>query len=118
MATPLHLVVFGTWIIAWFSSTTFILYRRGVVEFLGSHPPQSTDEIMTFYIWHLIDAVPLLEITQTLRWSPPISYQDSGVGALLLAFKIIFIVPAFALVVQYVRTPDDSQETEKQDGST
>jgi hypothetical protein len=118
MAIPLHLVVFGTLIIAWFSSTTFILYRRGVVDFLGSHPPQSPDEIMTFYIWHLIDAVPLLDITQTLRWPPPISYLDSAVGALLLAFKIIFIVPVIALVIQYLRTPDDTQGTEKQDGGT
>jgi Zn-dependent protease with chaperone function len=106
MAIPLHLVLFGTLIIAWFSSTTFILYSRGIVDF--SHPPQSPDEIMTFYIWHLIDAVPLLEITQTLRWPPPIGYQDGAVGALLLAFKIIFIVPVIALVAQYLRTSDDS----------
>jgi len=118
IAIPLHLVYFSTWIICWFSSATFVLYVRGVVDFLGSRTPQGPDEIMSFYIWHLIDAVPLLEITQTLRWSPSMSYQDSGVGALLLAFKIIFIVPVFALVVQYVRTPDDSQETEKQDGGT
>jgi hypothetical protein len=71
---------------------------------------------MTFYFWHLIDAVPLFEITQTLRWPPPISYQDSAIGALLLAFKIIFIVPMIALVIQYLRTPDDDPRTEKQGG--
>jgi hypothetical protein len=114
MVAPTFLVIYGTWIISWFSCTTFVLYRHGFLDFLSSQPPQSPDEIMTFYIWHLLDTVPVLEITQTLRWTPPITYQDSAVGAWLLAFKIIFIVPAIALVLQYLRAPDVAPGTENQ----
>ena len=37
---------------------------------------------------------------------------------LLLAFKMIFIVPVIALVVQYLKTPDDAPEIEKQGAGT
>jgi hypothetical protein len=50
-----------------------------------------------FYLWHLVDSVPLLAIPRRLAWSEPAPLPD--LGLLVLAFKIAVIAPLVRLVV-------------------
>ena len=78
-----------------FASLTQSLYDRGHLELQGDGVSSDTivDKAFAFYFWHLLDAVPLLDIPQTLRWGVPYTYTDSVSGAVLLAFKAVVIVP-------------------------
>jgi hypothetical protein len=51
-----------------------------------------------FYLWHLLDSVPLLDIPATVRWKVPYEYADSLSGWLLLAFKAFVILPLIQAV--------------------
>jgi hypothetical protein len=50
------------------------------------------------YLWHFTDAVPVVEATETLRWDLEHDVADHLGGALVLAFKILVILPFVALV--------------------
>lgn len=49
-----------------------------------------------FFLWHFLNAVPVLKITDTLLWDPPLTYDQPVVGWILLAFKISVISPVIA----------------------
>jgi hypothetical protein len=74
---------------------TQALYDRGLLELQGEGISSDTivDKAIALYAWHLLDAIPLLEIPKTLRWEEPYSYTDSWSGAVLLAFKGFVILP-------------------------
>jgi hypothetical protein len=57
-------------------------------------------DFMDFYTWNFLDAVPLLEVNETLRWEEPIEYRGALAAWLVLAVKVAVILP----VVQLVRT--------------
>jgi hypothetical protein len=78
-----------------FASLTQSLYDRGHLELQGDGVSSDAivDLAFEFYVWHLLDSVPLLDIPQTLRWTVPYTYTDSVSGAVLLAFKVFVIVP-------------------------
>jgi hypothetical protein len=46
-----------------------------------------------FYIWNVLDAIPLLKIPVTMQWLAPHQYTDVFSGIILLVFKIIVIFP-------------------------
>ena len=48
------------------------------------------DEALTskLVLWEMLDLVPIVELPRTLAWEePPVTYEDWGVGLVLLAFK-------------------------------
>lgn len=49
-----------------------------------------------FYVWHFLDAIPLLKINQTLRWEIQLSYASSAVGFIVLLFKVAVILPVIS----------------------
>jgi hypothetical protein len=51
------------------------------------------------YIWHILDAVPLLALPATIGWNEPNVTQDHLSGALLLVFKIAVLLPVVRLGV-------------------
>lgn len=114
--TPfLYAFVLGFAAIVLFATLAFILSDREVIRF-GTDPATAAKiaqpaDALDFFSWHMLDAIPALDVTKTLRWEEPLGYTDSGVGALLLAFKILVIVPivaAFASFWRYSREPDPS----------
>ena len=66
----------------------------------GTWGPYYTDAYVAFekhYVWHFLDAVPALEIPETLGWTLEYDVTSSVSGALLLLFKILVILPIIRL---------------------
>jgi hypothetical protein len=75
-----------------FSGLTAVLWQEGHVASTRDAAP-SLWAVEQYYLWHLADAVPLVQLPQTLRWPEPQSFDDQWSGVLLLLFKIMVIVP-------------------------
>jgi broad specificity phosphatase PhoE len=78
-----------------FSSLTALLYQRGVAKITGSGVTHETimAESLDFYIWQLVDSVPLLDIPETARLNAPYVYRDFWTGAIVVIFKAFLILP-------------------------
>ena len=91
-----------------FAAVTTWLWDSGHLDLTGSRLVAiGADEDATgtfigiaadFYLWHLLDSVPLLDIPATIRWSRPYEYSDNLSGWLLLAFKGFIILPLIQAV--------------------
>jgi hypothetical protein len=85
-----------------FSSVTYVLVEHELVSFSGSSERDVSPEALNdFYLWHVLDAVPLLKVTETLHWEKPLTYDRGWVGLLLLGFKVTVIVPVIAAFAWY-----------------
>lgn len=49
------------------------------------------EDVTDFYLWHALNLVPSLDITETLKMKRKFDYQDNGTAWLLLAFKFIIV---------------------------
>jgi hypothetical protein len=87
--------------VATFSALTALLYVEGALEIRGGPIPDDlvVDEASEVYVWHLVDTVPLLDVTSNLQWEPAFEFEDRLGGLLLVAFKGFVILP----VIQVVR---------------
>jgi hypothetical protein len=76
--------VFSTWTAFW--------HNRGIID--GSHSiADGFAAAERFYLWNLFDAIPSLNVTDSLHWRIGLTYTDSRSGALLLAYKVMVILP-------------------------
>lgn len=71
-----------------FGGTTTWYYSDEVYSYLELH-----------YLWHFLDAVPVLKIPQTLNWDLTHRFVDVPSGVLLLAFKVLVILPVVRLAL-------------------
>lgn len=80
---------------ACFGALTCFMLERGWLEITPDvgHDEHGVSRLMDFYLWHVLDAIPLAEVTETIRWEQPYTYHDSLTGVILLAFKVGIIVP-------------------------
>lgn len=86
-----------------FSVVTFLLLDWNAVNLSApscEQCPVKLDEVLYFYIWHFLQAVPLLTINESLHWNVPLLYSGALAGWLVLAFKAAVIVP----LIQAIRT--------------
>ncbi|MGH2572158.1 MAG: hypothetical protein ACRDGU_01490 [Actinomycetota bacterium] len=86
-----------------FSASTFLLDNWEVLHM--STPscegcPLELDDVFNFYTWHLLSAIPLLNINESLQWNTPLAYSGALTGWLVIVFKASVIVP----LIQAVRT--------------
>jgi hypothetical protein len=99
LAFPLCVVAFA---VATFAGATALLFKHGALELRGSKLDEETifGSAADFYLWHLLDAVPFVDIPGTLRWEARFTYSDddSVTGALLLAFKVMVLLPLISAV--------------------
>ncbi len=85
-----------------FATLTFLLTDFGWLSFTNpdgggiATSELSVDRFMEFFIWHFLDAVPLLKINQTLRWQMQLSYTSAAAGLMVLLFKITVIIPVIS----------------------
>jgi len=84
-----------------FATLAAMLARHGAIEF--KKPVSEPSDALDFFLWHFLDAIPGLDVTTTLRWGEPLGYEDTGVGWLLLAFKVFAIVPIIGAFVAFAR---------------
>jgi hypothetical protein len=80
---------------AGFASLSALLVVRGVVPTAGEPLPalDPASAMFGYYAWHLLDSVPVLDITNTLRWAEPYQFTDRWSSSLLLAYKVLVILP-------------------------
>ena len=87
-----------------FTAITVVAARHDLVTLSGgSDGSLSFEEVARFYIWHFTNAVPVLDVNETLRWKAPLDYSSARVGTLVLLFKIAVIVPLIGAFVYYWR---------------
>ena len=74
-------------------------------------PQERFSFLLDFYLWHILEEVPLLSVNKTLHWNEPLEYSG-WVGPILLLFKIAVIVPALAAFAFYAgrRRSDRARE--------
>jgi hypothetical protein len=82
--------------LAWWTVFTELLWRHDLLEFTSREAPLG--EVATFFLWHLVDLVPLLDIDQTLRWRMPLGYSEPQVGWCVLLYQLFIVLPVLALV--------------------
>jgi hypothetical protein len=76
----------------------------GLSELLYFHDIATTKEELgdpfgdsvAFYVWSFLNAIPVLEIPQTLRWELHVDFTDHVSPVLLLLYKVAVILPAIA----------------------
>lgn len=86
------------WAVAlcWWTVFVNILTDHNILGFV-SHDP-SLGKTALFFLWHLVDLIPLLDIEQTLPWDEPLTYKSKLVGSCVLAYQLTVVLPVIALV--------------------
>jgi hypothetical protein len=90
-----------------FAALSSILADRGRAIFDPAVPKGEFWRLQDLYLWHFLNSVPSLKIPETLLWPEPFRYKDHLSGVLLLAFKIIVIVPVIASFSVWARVSKD-----------
>jgi hypothetical protein len=86
-----------------FSVATYLLLDWNAVNLTTpscEQCPVKLDELLNFYTWHFLNAIPLLMINESLQWNVPLLYSGGLAGWLVLAFKAAVILP----LIQAIRT--------------
>lgn len=86
-----------------FAGLTTELWRQGVVAAESAGVTPGLWRVEAYYLWHLIDAVPLLDAPETVRWEQPVVFSDPWSGGLLLAFKILLLIPLIRVILSGFR---------------
>ncbi len=67
----------------------------------ATDPASLHGRLMDFFVWHFLDAIPILKINEALQWKLPLEYDGWPLGVLLIAFKLVVIGPTIAAFVLY-----------------
>jgi hypothetical protein len=90
------------WAVAlwWWSVFTEILWRHDIVHFSGAAQQHAgLGTTAEFFLWNLVDLVPLVDIDRSLRWEEPVDYDPFAlVGWCLLLYELFVVLPVIALV--------------------
>lgn len=84
-----------------FASITYLLAHNRISRSQLVNQPVTVDSIQDFYLWHFIEAVPLLKVNETIGWKTPMKYEGHLVGWILLSFKLAVIIPVIACFASY-----------------
>jgi hypothetical protein len=85
-----------------FSSVSFVLLQEGKLALApGSSPDVTLASLSDFFLWHFLDAVPLLKIPERLKWDVPLTYTSGTVGLIVLMFKVVVILPVIGAFTWY-----------------
>ena len=87
-----------------FASLTLSLYnhQRLILEPCAGRPVDAAS-LLDFYMWHLLKLVPLLKLNETLKWAEPLCYQQGRVGALILLFQALVVLPCINAIRFYFK---------------
>jgi hypothetical protein len=81
-----------------FAAVTAILLTIGAVT--EAEPLDQPTVLYTFgyYFWNFLDAIPALDVPETLHWARPAEFTDRLSGVLLLAYKLLAILPLVGIL--------------------
>ena len=81
-----------------FTSLTALLYQRGLI---GISPAPADDRLLddtfSFYLWHMANTVPLVDIPGNLGWQKPLQLHGGLGGLLVIGFTGFVIFPLIQL---------------------
>ena len=91
----LRACILASFAVVSFTSLTSLLVDEGVVEISHEARPEQDilDQSLDFYLWHLLNTVPLLDIPGNLNWTKPFEFDDSLGGLLVILFTGFVIFP-------------------------
>jgi hypothetical protein len=75
-----------------------VINHVAAVDGISSHDPLLVLKIVDLLIWNAIHAIPLVDATSTLHWDYPFEYTTAVGGALVLVYKLLFLVPLSQLL--------------------
>jgi hypothetical protein len=94
-----------------FGSLTFALQRHGLVLLhMTSGMRPTANDVIIFYLWYFLNAIPLLDITNAVHWVVPITYKGALTGVLLICYKALVIVPMIATLVLVLKGGSKAKE--------
>jgi hypothetical protein len=77
-----------------FAGLSAILYLHGLATIAPAQALQdSLWDSAVFYVWKSLDSIPVLEIPETMGWTPAFRFTDHVSPVLLLLYKIVVILP-------------------------
>jgi hypothetical protein len=82
-----------------FCAGQLLLWRSDAVSPLPEAGDPSFWRVERSYGWHLLNSIPLLSVPKTLGLDKPALFGDQVSGGLLLAFKLVVLVPLIGLAV-------------------
>ena len=59
--------------------------------------------VFVFHLWVFTDMIPILDIPETLQWSPPYTYDGALAGWLLLSWKATVVLPFLRVGLRVLR---------------
>ncbi|HYN87730.1 MAG TPA: hypothetical protein VER55_04335, partial [Ardenticatenaceae bacterium] len=86
-----------------FAGLTTSLWQRGAISSEPRGSPGGLFEVEAYYVWHLVDALPLLDANEALHWESPIVFSDPWSGGLLLTFKVLLLIPLIRVFLSGLR---------------
>lgn len=91
------------WAVAlgWWAGFANILSDHDLLEFTPENP--AIDATALFFLWHLVDLIPLLDIDKTLLWDRPLKYKSAWEGSCVLLYQLLVVLPVIALVRRALR---------------
>jgi len=98
-----------------FSTVSFIMVQHGLLTLTDvSGKGVTPGSISDFFLWHFLDAVPLVKVNETLNFKVPLTYETFSVGLILLVFKAVVIIPVIGAFTWY-GTREDSEKSKTPD---
>jgi len=70
----------------------------------------TANDVIIFYLWYFLNAIPLLDITNAVHWVVPITYKGALTGVLLICYKALVIVPMIATLVLVLKGGSKAKE--------
>jgi uncharacterized protein Usg len=91
-----------------FASVTLFAAEKDLISLTAAGVDlPSFEQIAQLYVWQFCKSVPLLDITETLRWKVPFIYPDAGTGTLVLLYKLAVIIPLIGAFLAYWKQQTD-----------
>lgn len=91
--------------VLFFSTLSFVLFKQQLLTFRTTTTAVTAvvtpGRLSDFFLWHFLNAVPVLRITDTIKFAEPLAYETAPVGWILLIFKITVITPLIAAFAWY-----------------
>lgn len=91
-----------------------VINHVAAVDGISPHDPLLVLKIVDLLIWNVVNAIPLVDATSTLHWDYPFEYTTAVGGALVLVYKLLFLVPLSQLLAAAVARlfgKDSSRQT-------
>jgi hypothetical protein len=101
---------------AGFAAIASVLVHAELIGYRGISGSDSYIAFRTFetFVWSFADAIPFLKVPETLNWTPHLKLTTASGGALLLAYKVMLLLPVVQLITLALARSFGQHPTEKE----